>query len=183
MNRICVSVVFSVVCILAASSCFCGRTPSKTDSDAIRKPASYAAISAGTILAKGKAEKEYGRSNRVDIVELWRYRDGDSDYRKVVTEKFGKGVQSVVSLPQTPYHLIMLGGTIQPLILDSSSWVLWQIHGLGPHFPKARGIIPDDRRVTFRGVEGFADFDLIWKFDFSDPEAGFIVEYDSDWGW
>ena len=183
MKKSLISSNFNLLCILTLSIfCFQQSAYSEVVDLKITSPV-YAALTEGKIQVKGVIEKEYERSEQIEVIELWHYSPGNSDYRKVVKEKFKGTIQTVISLPQTPYQLILLDGIIQPLILDSKNWILWHIRGLGPYFSKVRRIIPDNRCVTFSGVEGFADFDLIWVFDFSDTQAGLIVEYDSEGGW
>lgn len=168
--------------LLGVPSCFAANPfiPVITGTDF--DPSGHAVVTPGRVSAVGSDAIDWGRSEQVEIEEIWRYTLEDSDYTRVLG-KFCEGVQSAVSVPGTPYELILLDGIIQPLILDSEQWVLWQLHGLGPYFPKARWIIPCEKQVVIRGVEDFADFDLIWRFDFSNKENGFTIEYDSEGGW
>ena len=150
---------------------------------AVPRAAPYASVAAGQIRVKGHTARPYGPSNTVEVVTLWKYQEGDSDYTATIARTFGKGTQTTVNVPYTSYHLVLLDGAVLPVVLDHAHWTLWRLQGLGPHFSKSRSIVPGERSVTLRGPEGFADIDLIWTLDFSELDVGFQIKFDIEGGW
>ncbi|KQC12317.1 MAG: hypothetical protein APR63_02945 [Desulfuromonas sp. SDB] len=138
----------------------------------------YAAVEEGIVEVQGNVETENYRSTEIEILEFWHYTPEQKDYRLIVHQIREEGSLTAVVVPETPYQLIFLDGSPQPFLLDTERWKLWYLDGLGRYFGKARLIIPGDRCITLCTVENLNNYDLIWKFDFSDPESGFIINYD-----
>ena len=146
--------------------------------EAVEISPSFAAVEQGIVQVQGNIENGNYRSTEIEVLEFWHYTPEQRDYKKVVYQLRGEGCLTAVVIPETPYQLILLDGFPQPFLLDTGHWKLWYIEGLGRHFVQARLIVPGDRCITLCLVENLNNFDLIWKFDFSDPQSGFKIEYD-----
>src|SRR6266496_1526977 len=175
MNRFVLSIILGT-CAFLFGGCVCSSHPSFHRVSAA-DAASCASLASGKITIEGVAgDDTFDGSASIELVKLWSRESGKStDYPSAVRGKSGSGEITFISVPETPFGMILLDGAIQPVIFDAHDWTLWEFHGLGQYFPKCRWIIPDKKRVTIRGV-GFADGDLIWKFDFSNPRPGLVIK-------
>ena len=158
------------------------RVPGSQDPAGAPVPA-WATPREGPLRAEGKASQLHGRRPVVQVERLWAYSTESPDYRAVVRAKLGDGPITTVQVPDTPYALLLHAGLVQPLLLSTRPWALWQLDGLGPFFLRAAKVQPGERTVTVREVRGMVDLDLIWVLDLSDPKAGLVVRYDEEGGW
>ena len=116
-------------------------------------------------------------------IQLAKLNAGPTDYLEAITSKTGAGEITYVSVPDTFYSFILLDGAVQPLILDTEKWEVWQVAGLGKYFSRCRTIGTDRRLVSFGGVKGLADTWLGWSFDFADTKQGLVVRFTAEGAW
>ena len=159
--------------LLAAAPLVAADSPSKT---------AVPTLSAGAVALQYEQRGEpfarrHGMTNAV-VLSPVKGEIGDA-----VRKAKGPGVVTLISVTDTPLVFALHNGVVQPFIGDSDKHETWEFRGLDAMFLKTRWIIQNTKRITFGGVEGLADTDLFWTFDFSRQTGGMAVIFSADGGW
>jgi hypothetical protein len=115
-------------------------------------------------------------------VEFKKVNSSSGDYMDVIRGKIGTGEITLVNVPEMLHNFILLNGVLQPFILETETWDVWEMTGLGKYFSRCRSISPGQRRMTFGGVEGLADIWPKWSFDFGNGKD-LIVTFKVEGAW
>jgi hypothetical protein len=174
---------FLAVCLIAVvTSCATTNTDRPPSHSRRIDSGSYASLGNGRIRVVGNP-KHLERFDAAAEIQLAKLNAGPTDYLEAITSKTGAGEITYVSVPDTFYSFILLDGAVQPLILDTEKWEVWQVAGLGKYFSRCRIIGTDPRLMSFGGVKGLADTWLGWSFDFADRKRGLVVSFTAEGAW
>ena len=154
--------------------------PSRQSGTAERRDDKPVKAETRTVLKEGTIEISRGETmlhgpREAKLVKVWEY-NRDTSESQWLQEHYGKKRVVYLQIAGTPYSLLVIDGSVTPLVSVAGPWELWRIDGLENFCQAADVVRVDEKKVML--IAGGADMHSIVTLDFT---RGLTIGYTEDY--
>ena len=154
--------------------------PSRQSGTAERRDDKPVKAETRTVLKEGAIEISRGETmlhgpREAKLVKVWEY-NRDTTESQWLQEHYGKKRVVYLQIADTPYSLLVIDGSVTPLVSVAGPWELWRIDGLKNFCQAADVVRVDEKKVML--IAGGADMRNIVTLDFT---RGLTIGYTEDY--